>query len=130
MGLIPLLVLAPTLSFANPYNSGFGHGVSDGNIANQGSSNWYILQPGKGFGHHTQEFINGYVAGFCSVSTGGSDADQATFDCPQSPVPAPVQQQQQTQTQQQKQVCIAIVCKNIQSGTQDQQSNQGITGGN
>jgi hypothetical protein len=44
----------------------------------------YILEPGKGFEFHTQEFIDGYIDGFCdnSPSGRGSDADEATFNCP------------------------------------------------
>jgi hypothetical protein len=71
---------------ATPYNTGFSHGVSDANKANQGlgGSDWYITEPGKGFGDHTPEFNKGYVDGFCSVASSGqgSDADQASFTCP------------------------------------------------
>jgi hypothetical protein len=77
-------MMIPTANAAtSAYDSGFKHGVSDGKLANQGlgGSDWYITQPGKGFAFHTQDFNNGYVNGFCSVSNGGSDADQATFDC-------------------------------------------------
>jgi hypothetical protein len=64
------------------YASGFSHGLSDGKLPSHGSVNWYILQPGKGFAFHTQDFKNGYVAGFCKANpSGGSDADQATFSC-------------------------------------------------
>jgi hypothetical protein len=83
--LLVLLFTTATLALAaSPYQSGFKHGVSDGKIANQGSSDWYILQPGKSFAFHTQEFNNGYIAGFCSVVPPGtgSDADQADFECP------------------------------------------------
>ena len=78
------MLVAPTLAFAlTPYESGYKHGISDGKLANQGlrGNDWYITQPGKGFAFHTQEFNKGYVDGFCSVSNGGSDADEATFEC-------------------------------------------------
>ena len=63
------------------YQSGFDHGVHD---AHTPSSQWYILQPGKGFNFHTREFNEGYIAGYCAdkPSGVGSDADQATFSCP------------------------------------------------
>jgi hypothetical protein len=86
IGIIIPILLTPTLVLAaTPYNTGFSHGVSDAAKANQGlgGSDWYITQPGKGFADHTQEFINGYIAGFCSLANSGqgSDADQATFSC-------------------------------------------------
>jgi hypothetical protein len=64
------------------YNSGYAHGAGDAHTAD--TSQWYILQPGKGFAFHTPEFNKGYVDGFCANSPPGtgSDADQATFDCP------------------------------------------------
>ncbi len=83
--LIPILFLIGPVAYAlSPYQSGFKHGVSDAKIANQGSSNWYILQPGKSSAFHTQAFNKGYVDGFCSIagSGAGSDANQATFTCP------------------------------------------------
>jgi hypothetical protein len=64
------------------YASGFSHGFYDGKLPSYGSVYWYILQPGKGFAFHSQDFKNGYVAGFCKANpSGGSDADQATFSC-------------------------------------------------
>lgn len=63
------------------YKSGFKHGVSDGKKdCSSGKCNWYILK-GKGFKDHSSDFNKGYVDGFCSVSSAGSDADKATFDC-------------------------------------------------
>ncbi|HEY7571955.1 MAG TPA: hypothetical protein VH796_11365 [Nitrososphaeraceae archaeon] len=41
----------------------------------------YITQPGKGFGDHSSEFNHNYIKGYCAAGGGGSDADQATFDC-------------------------------------------------
>jgi hypothetical protein len=67
---------------SSAYASGFSHGLSDGKLASHGNVKWYILQPGKGFAFHTQDFKNGYIAGFCkSEPGGGSDADDATFSC-------------------------------------------------
>jgi hypothetical protein len=71
-----------TQSATSAYASGFNHGLSDGRLAAHGSVNWYILQPQKGFAFHTQQFKDGYIAGFCkSEPGGGSDANQATFSC-------------------------------------------------
>jgi hypothetical protein len=70
----------------SPYQSGYRHGVSDAQKAAQGlgGHDWYITQPGKGFAFHTTTFNRGYVDGFCSHSPPGtgSDADEATFECP------------------------------------------------
>jgi hypothetical protein len=65
------------------YQSGFNHGVSDGNDSCRHSDgcHWYILEPGKGFAFHLKEFNRGYVDGFCTTGHGGSDAEEATFDC-------------------------------------------------
>jgi hypothetical protein len=42
----------------------------------------YITQPGKGFGDHSPEFNHNYIKGWCAAAHGGgSDADEATFDC-------------------------------------------------
>jgi hypothetical protein len=41
----------------------------------------YITQPGKGFADHSEKFNKNYIKGFCAAGAGGSDADQATFDC-------------------------------------------------
>jgi hypothetical protein len=82
--LIPILVLiGPVAHALSPYQSGFKHGVSDAKIATQGSSNWYILQPGKSSAFHAQAFNMGYVDGFCSIAGSGADSDsnQATFTC-------------------------------------------------
>jgi hypothetical protein len=44
----------------------------------------YLVEPGKGFEFHTQEFIDGYIDGFCDSSPPGrgSDTDEATFNFP------------------------------------------------
>ena len=41
----------------------------------------YITQPGKGFADHSKEFNKNYIKGYCAAGGGGSDADEATFDC-------------------------------------------------
>jgi len=50
--------------------------------------NWITMR-GHGFINQTQDFIKGYVYGFCSnpkfTSGGGSEAEQAGFDCDQGP---------------------------------------------
>jgi hypothetical protein len=70
------------------YQSGFKHGLIDEKDSCQhpDGCHWYVLQPGKGFAHHSWDFVKGYVMGFCSVSHGtSSDADQATWDCNKGP---------------------------------------------
>ncbi len=44
----------------------------------------YITQKDKGFGDHSEKFNHNYVKGWCAAShnKSGSDADEATFDCP------------------------------------------------
>lgn len=82
-----LVALSVTnVSAISPYQSGYNHGLSDAQKAapGLGGNNWYITQPEKGFAFHTQEFNRGYIDGFCSIagSGAGSDANQATFNCP------------------------------------------------
>jgi hypothetical protein len=49
----------------------------------------WILMRGHGFINQTQEFIKGYVHGFCSnpefAGGGGSDAEQADITCDEGP---------------------------------------------
>jgi hypothetical protein len=68
----------------SPYRSGYDHGAVDASDDCSDGCDWYILEPGKGFAFHTQEFIDGYIDGFCDNSRPGrgSDADEATFSCP------------------------------------------------
>jgi hypothetical protein len=77
--IVSILAIANQVYAVSPYDSGYAHGASD---AHKNPSNWYILQPGKGFAFHTKTFNDGYIAGFCANGGGGSDADQATFSCP------------------------------------------------
>jgi hypothetical protein len=50
---------------------------------------WVILMRGNGFINQTQDFIRGYVHGFCSdpsvAGGGGSDAEQADITCDDGP---------------------------------------------
>ena len=50
---------------------------------------WWILMRGNGFINQTQEFIRGYVLGFCSnpeyAGGAGSDAEQADIRCDEGP---------------------------------------------
>ena len=89
-----LLLMGAPFAFAQSgapqadYQSGFNHGLIDGKDSCQhpDGCHWYVLQPGKGFAHHTWEFVKGYVMGFCSFSPGtSSDDDQATWDCAKGP---------------------------------------------
>jgi hypothetical protein len=68
----------------SPFRSGYDHGAVDASDDCSDGCDWYILEPGKGFAFHTQEFIDGYIDGFCDNSRPGrgSDADEATFSCP------------------------------------------------
>jgi hypothetical protein len=63
------------------YRAGYAHGVADAKAGCTDRCHWYILEPGKGFGFHTQEFNNGYVAAICAAGI-ASDADEATWNCP------------------------------------------------
>lgn len=63
------------------YQAGFNHGVIDSYCAHQPEPGHgcddYISEPGHGFSHHTHEFINGYIRGYCTVAMskfGASDS--------------------------------------------------------
>jgi hypothetical protein len=63
----------------SPYDSGYDHGCDDAGISNP--SDRYINEPGKGPSFHTDEFMQGYNAGYnaCSVQGGGGDEpDEST----------------------------------------------------
>ena len=80
---VMLSALTPSAFAISDYQSGFNHGVSD---ARQSDTQWYILQPGKGFYFHTRDFVRGYLTGFCSVDPkASSNTDEATFDCEKGP---------------------------------------------
>ena len=55
---------------ADAYDSGYDHGCSDAGISD--SSERYTNQPEKGPSYHTEEFNDGYDAGFSACSSGGS----------------------------------------------------------
>ncbi len=62
------------------YQSGFQHGVIDGNMSSNATS--YIDQPKHGFAWHTSEFVKGYVNGYCSIPANkdvGTDDDRPHF---------------------------------------------------
>ena len=68
------------------YQSGFQHGVIDGNMSSNATS--YIDQPKHGFAWHTSEFVKGYVNGYCSIPANknvGTDDDRAALYCPDGP---------------------------------------------
>jgi hypothetical protein len=68
------------------YQSGFQHGVIDGNRSSNTTP--YIDQPKHGFAWHTSEFVKGYVNGYCSIPANkdvGTDDDRAAFYCPDGP---------------------------------------------
>jgi hypothetical protein len=71
--------------------SGLEHGKADASITCEHfykCNNW-ILMRGHGFINQTQEFIRGYIHGFCSnpefAGGGGSEAEQADFNCDDGP---------------------------------------------
>jgi hypothetical protein len=67
------------------YQSGFKHGATDGVVCRSNGcdpASLYILQPGNGFSNHSQQFIDGYVQGFCSIKgLGGLDTHETSFEC-------------------------------------------------
>ena len=71
--------------------SGLAHGIQDAkdNCVHPDGCHWWILMRGNGFINQTQEFIRGYVHGFCSdpifAGGGGSDAEQADIRCDKGP---------------------------------------------
>jgi hypothetical protein len=71
LALLALIAIPTAIAHAlSPYQSGYEHGVSDAKKAAQGlgHNDWYIEQPGKGYGDHTYQFNQGYVVGFNSVA--------------------------------------------------------------
>jgi hypothetical protein len=66
------------------YQSGFKHGVADAKLDESNSTQQdYIEQPGNGMDNHTQQFNQGYVHGWCSITgpNHGKETDAAVFDC-------------------------------------------------
>ena len=77
VAVLVLMIGAPSVYAETAYQSGFKHGVADGNCDFQSRCNdGYLSKPGHGFSHHTAQFINGYMSGWCSIhiSHGSSDA--------------------------------------------------------
>jgi hypothetical protein len=86
VAVVVVLTIGAQSAYAlSDYQSGFSHGLSDGkdSCLHIDGCHWYILQPDKGFADHSNEFIRGYIAGWCLHNPigGGSDADQARFEC-------------------------------------------------
>jgi len=82
------MIGAPSASAKTAYQSGFKHGVTDGKleIKTQVSADLYILQPGQGFPNHTDQFIQGYMDGYCSIKgLGGLDIHDTAFECTEGP---------------------------------------------
>ncbi len=77
-----LTVLSPLPSVqgskASPYDSGYGHGCDDAKISDP--SERYTNQPEKGPSYHTEEFNNGYDAGFSSCSSSGTTSNGGSND--------------------------------------------------
>ena len=89
VAILVLMIGATQSAFTmSEFQSGYNHGVKDGqdNCLHPDGCHWYILGKDKGFAFHTKEFISGYIAGWCTSSPpgGGSDADQARFECGKS----------------------------------------------
>src|SRR5919106_4781152 len=60
----------------SPYDSGYDHGCDDAGISNP--SDRYINEPGKGPSFHTDEFMQGYNAGYDNCSSDGGDDGRDT----------------------------------------------------
>jgi hypothetical protein len=74
-------VLAPQIQLADagsksPYDSGYDHGCDDAGISDP--SNRYINEPGKGPSSHTNEFMQGYNAGYNACSGDSSRSSGGT----------------------------------------------------
>jgi hypothetical protein len=72
------------------FQSGLEHGKADvkASCNHPEGCHWWIRMRGNGFMNQTQEFVRGYILGFCSNSEFGSIGSivaQASFDCDKSP---------------------------------------------
>ncbi len=56
----------------SPYDSGYDHGCDDASTFDKDK---YIHQKGKGSSFHTEEFMNGYNAGFSDCTKANEDED-------------------------------------------------------
>lgn len=90
------LLDAPQAGFGNApqsaveYNTGFILGAHDGSDKCQPECQSWIDLPGNGFANKTQEFIRGYVYGYCTNQqniggAGREDDYNASFDCDDGP---------------------------------------------
>jgi len=78
---VVLMIGAQSAYAETAFQSGFNHGVTDSNCDHQSEPGHgcheYMSESGHGFSHHTREFINGYIRGYCSIAMskfGASDA--------------------------------------------------------
>jgi hypothetical protein len=74
-------------------NTGFIIGAHDGTDKCQPECHSWIDLPGNGFANKTQEFIRGYVYGYCTNQqningAGRDDSYNADFDCDKGPMSA------------------------------------------
>jgi hypothetical protein len=74
-------------------NAGFILGAHDGTDKCQPQCQTWIDLPGNGFANKTQEFIRGYIYGYCTnqvnINGAGREDDyNASFDCDKGPMSA------------------------------------------
>jgi hypothetical protein len=81
VAMVVLMIGAPSVYAETAYQSGYKHGVTDSNCDHQSEPGHgcheYMDEPGHGFSHHTHEFINGYIRGYCAIAMskfGASDS--------------------------------------------------------
>jgi hypothetical protein len=75
------------------FQSGLKHGKADEKAScnHPEGCHWWIRMRGNGFMNQTQEFVRGYILGFCSnteFGSIGSGVAQASFDCDKGPAAA------------------------------------------
>jgi hypothetical protein len=73
-----LFPLSSQVFASSAYDSGYGHGCDDAKISD--SSERYTNQPEKGPSYHTDEFNNGYDAGFSNCSSSGTSSNGGNDD--------------------------------------------------
>jgi hypothetical protein len=87
--IVLVLIIGAPLAYAETaFQSGSNHGINDANCTDQSICHDYISEPGHGFSHHTHEFINGYIRGYCTVilskhgaSDSGVTGKDVNFSC-------------------------------------------------
>jgi len=72
-----LSLVSINVSALSPYDSGYSHGYDDAQLFNP--SDHYLNQPGKGSELHTDEFMDGYNAGYAAYEA--SIAGNGNVDC-------------------------------------------------